>query len=119
MKRILSFVLALTLVLGMVFSLASCGKILNGKYTDSLGVTTYEFSGSKVTITYEILGFTKSVEGKYKVAENDEGEMTITFTFESSEEDAEDYAGEFAFAEGSENGADYIKIGGVKYTKAE
>ena len=84
MKRILSFVLALTLVLGMVFSLASCGKILNGKYSDALGITTYEFSGSKVTITYEILGFTKNIEGKYKVAENDEGEMTITFTFENS-----------------------------------
>ncbi|MBR2612345.1 MAG: hypothetical protein IKC72_04670 [Clostridia bacterium] len=116
MKRILSLILALTLVLGMVFTLASCGKMLNGKYQDPTGVTTYEFSGSKVTLTVALLG-TKTYEGTYKIAENEEGEMTITFTFEDA--DAETYSGESAFAEGSENDVEYIKIGLVKYTKVK
>lgn len=116
MKRILSLILALTLVLGMVFTLASCGKMLNGKYQDPTGVTTYEFSGSKVTLTAAIFG-THTYEGTYKIAENDEGKMTITLTFES--EDAKNYGGEFAFAEGSENDVEFIKIGGFKYTKVK
>ena len=117
MKRILSFVLALTLVLGVVFSMASCGKLLSGKYKS--GITTYEFAGNKATVTYELFGFQKSIEGTYKIAENEEGDMTITFTFEGEEEGSDDYAGEFAFAEGTENGEDYIKIGLIKYTKVK
>ena len=116
MKRILSLILALTLVLGMVFTLASCGKMLNGKYQDPTGVTTYEFSGSKVTLTVALLG-THTYEGTYKIAENDEGKMTITFTFES--EDAENHSGEATFSEGSENDVEFIKIDGIKYTKVK
>ncbi len=117
MKKIISLILALTLVLGMVFTLASCGKMLSGKYQS--GITTYDFAGNKVTVTYEILGFQKSIEGTYKIAETDEGKMTITFTFEGAEEGSDEYAGEFAFAEGTENGEDYIKIGLLKYTKVK
>ncbi len=121
MKRVISAVLVCVLLVASVFAMASCGKMLSGKYElDAIvGGKTYEFSGSKVTITYEVVGFEKSVEGSYKISENDEGETVITFTFDAEEEDSDDFAGEFSFSEGEDDGVKYIKIGGIKYTKAD
>ena len=121
MKKIISSVLVCVVLLGCVFALASCGKKLSGEYkADAIvGSTTYNFSGSKVTVTYEIAGFEKSIDGEYEITTNDEDEEVIIFTFPSDEEDSEDYAGEYAFVEGKEGDAEYIKIGGVKYTKVE
>lgn len=121
MKKILSAVLVCVLLVGCVFALASCGKTLSGKYKlDALiGSKTYEFSGSKVEITYEVGGFEKSIEGEYKIAENDDGDLEITFTFAEDEEDADDYKGTFSFAEGTEGDESYIKIGGAKYVKVD
>ena len=132
MKKILSVLLACTLLLGCVFVFASCGKKLSGayEYVPETGIgdfiqgvtgsgTTYTFEGSKVTITYEIAGFEKNVEGTYEITENDEEETVIIFTFAEDEEDADDYKGEFSFSEGEEDGVKYIKIGGTKYTKVE
>ena len=120
MKRIVSTLLVCVLLLGCVFSLTACSKILNGKYElDAVvGSKTYDFSLTKVTITYELLGKDTTIEGKYKIAENDDGDLEITFTFED-EEKAEDYAGTFSFAKGKEGDTEYIKIGGVKYTKVD
>ena len=121
MKRIISTLLVCVLLLGCVFTFASCGKVLSGKYElDAvLGSKTYEFSGlNKVAITYEVLSVETTIEGTYKIAKNDEGETEITFTFEN-EEAAKDYAGTFSFAQGKEEGVNYIKIAGVKYTKAD
>ena len=119
MKRIISLLLVCVLLVGSVFALASCSKMLSGKYELDAAVAskTYEFSGNKVTITYEVLGFEKSLEGTYKIAADEEGKETITFTFAADAEDADDYAGEFSFAEGKEGDESYIKIGGVKYVK--
>ena len=119
MKKIISISLVCMLLLGCVLSLASCGKILFGKYSlgnDTFG-TSYDFSLNKVTITYNVLGFSKSSEGTYKIGENEDGDAIITFTFE--DEDAEKYTGDFSFSQGEEDGVKYIKIGGVKYTKSE
>ena len=119
MKKIISAVLVCVLLVGCVFALASCGKTLSGTYSaggDTLG-TTYEFSGNKVTITYKVLGFSKDIEGTYEITTNDEDKEVIIFTFADGEEDADDYAGEFSFAEGKEGDTEYIKIGGVKYEK--
>ena len=119
MKKALSILLVLTLLVGCVFTLASCSKMLSGEYElDAvLAGKTYKFSGNKVTITYEVLGFEKSIEGTYAIAAGEDGKQTITFTFAAGTEDAEDYAGEFSFAEGKEGDESYIKIGGVKYVK--
>ena len=120
MKRIISTILVCALLLGCVLTLASCGKTLSGKYElDAVvGSKTYEFSMSKVVITYELLGKETSVEGKYKIAENDKGDLEITFTFED-EDAAKDYAGTFSFVEGKEGDTEYIKIGGLKYKKVD
>lgn len=116
-------VLSLVLVAAMVCVLfASCGNTISGTYkgeVDAFGLAgaevVYKFSGSKVSVTAtaSILGFEKTVEsdGTYKIAENEDGKLEITFTFENS--DAEKYGGTFSFEKGDE----YIKIGGAKYEK--
>ncbi|MBQ7343152.1 MAG: hypothetical protein IJW53_00120 [Clostridia bacterium] len=117
MKRIISTILVCVLLLGCVMTLASCGKTLSGKYTDALAVTSYEFKGSKYTLTVDnIIGADTVTEGKYKIAENDEGDLKITFTWE---EDGEEKTQTESFSSGEEDGVEYIKIGIVKYTKAD
>ena len=118
MKKIISAVLVCILLVGCMFTLASCSKKLSGTYKGDAGIAsaTYEFSGKKVKITAELLGKEKSFEGKYEINEDDDG-YTITFTFE--DEDAKSYSGDFSFAEGEENGVEYIKIGGIKYKKVD
>ena len=120
MKKIVSSILVCVMLLSCVLVLASCAKTLSGKYeSDVFGVAgaTYEFSGNKVTVTAEILGFEKDFEGTYEIKDNDEGKTVIVFTFD--DDDASKYSGEFDFSEGTEDGEAYIKIGGVKYTKAD
>ncbi len=121
MKKIISSLLVCVLLVSCVFALASCGNKLNGKYELDAAVasTSYEFSGKKVVVTYEVLGFEKSIEGKYKIAENDEGELEITFTFADDAEDADKYKGTYSFAEGKEGDKEYIKIAGIKYVKVD
>lgn len=118
MKRIISTLLVCVLLVGCVFALASCGKKLSGKYQDALKVTTYEFKGSKVTITVDnVIGDDTVIEGKYEITTNDDDETVIVFTFE--DEDAKEYSGEFKFFEGEEDGKEYIKLGILKYTKVD
>ena len=121
MKKITSLLLVCVLLVGCVFTLASCAKMLNGKYElDALvGGKTYEFKGKSVVITYEVLGFEKSVEGEYSIAEDDKGNLKITFTFAEDEKDADEFKGTFSFAEGEEDGVKYIKISGIKYKKVD
>ena len=110
MKKILSVVLACALLVGCLFTLASCGGV-SGSYSAELSVlgqsasTTYDFHGSKVDIITKttILGNinTETVEASYKV-DGDEiiittGDKSNTYTFEK--------------------GDGYIKIAGVQYTK--
>lgn len=101
---------ALALVIIMLTAvLASCGGPSGTYEAEILGQgLSYTFKGSKVTIKVKLLGTVNSFAGKYKV-DGDE----ITFTFE--DDDAEKYSGTMTF----EQGDDYIKIGGVKYTKAD
>ncbi len=122
MKRIISILLVSVLLVGCAFSLASCGKKLSGKYEldAKVGSKTYEFKGKNVVITYEVLGFEKNLEGEYKIAENDKGELEITFTFADDAEDADEYSGTFSFEEGKDDdNTKFIKIGGFKYVKVE
>ena len=113
--RKLTKIVALVLVVALAcVALASCGKKLSGTYKAEVVGTgaTYTFKGSKVTITAKVFGFEKTFEGKYEIYEEDDAEK-IKFTFE--DEDAEQYSGSFSFSEGE----DYIKIGGLKYTKSK
>ncbi len=120
MKKVLK-VLSLVMVAAMLcITLASCGKTLSGKYENdatALGtgvVTTYEFSGKKVTLTVEtkvagaVVGDPISIEGKYSIDDD-----KITFEFEGDDEDAKKYSQAVDFEEGE----DYIKIGIVKFEK--
>lgn len=112
MKNTFVKVIALALVIATLACVfASCGKTISGTYSaEAFGTgVVYEFKGSKVFITLKVVGFSgEAVEGKYEI--NDD---KITFTFESDDSDVNKYNGEFSF----EKGEDYIKIGGVKYTK--
>ena len=112
MKKLMCAVL----VVVMVLSLAACGKTLKGTYEAELDVflaktsVTCEFSGSKVTVTQKastILGNVESetFEGKYEIAENDDGSLEITFEFE---EDGSLFGNNtYTLVEGE----DYIRIG--------
>ena len=101
--------LALALVT-LVCVFASCGTKLSGTYSaEAFGTgVSYEFKGSKVTVSFKLLGQSESIEGTYKIKDDE-----ITFTFDSDDKEAKEYSGTFDF----EKGDDYIKIEGVKYTK--
>ena len=122
MKKVLK-VLSLVMVAAMLcITLASCGKTISGKYENDATafntgvVTTYEFSGKKVTLTVETkaagatVGDPLVVEGKYSIEDD-----KITFEFEGDEDDTKEYSQTFDFEEGD----DYIKIGVVKFEKVE
>lgn len=122
-KIMKKFVKVIALVLALVTLttvLASCGG-LSGKYEAiSFGTgSVMEFKGSKVIITYKALGEdVGTIEGKYSV----KGDViTFEFSTDDIENDLfEDFVEKLNDVEHSfEKGDDFIKIGGVKYTKAD
>ena len=119
MKRILTVLLTLTLVLTLAFSLISCKRTertIEGRYQDVKALTTYTFSGNDVTLRIEVIdGEPLLFEGTYKIKETKDGTKTIIFDFAS--EEAEGYDGEFAFEEGTENTTSFIRIGVITYTE--
>ena len=123
MKKFTKVIAIVLVLVTLVCVFASCSKKLSGKYQGEMNLViakyqvTYNFSGSKVTVTHTtsnvITGSeTTTVEGKYEITESDNG-MEITFTFEGDDDVAK--SATYLFEEGE----DYIKINGVKYTKAE
>ena len=119
MKKIISMTLLCALLLGCVFALASCAKTLSGTYKrDGFIVdTTYEFKGNEVTIVNGLGSLSHTTKATYAIEENDEGAMTITFTYAEGETPDDDLKGTMSFSEGEEDGVKYIKINGVKYNK--
>ena len=114
MKKTIRIVAAAMIALMLCLALASCGKTLSGKYSAELLGTgaTYEFKGSKVTVSAKVLGAEAiSIEGTYKIKDD-----KITFTFEDDSKEAKEYSGSFDFEE-QEDGD--IKIGVVEYKKAD
>ena len=117
MKKILSLVLALAVLFTMCLAFASCGKKLSGTYVNKnlLNDLTYEFKGNKVIVTDTVtIGgstFDFSYSGKYKIAEDDKGNLNITFIFEDS--DAERFNKTCTLEETDEG----IKLNGLVYTK--
>ncbi len=113
MKKIVSSLLACILLIGCIFTLASCSKSLVGTYEADLGVSeiTYKFGAfGKVTRTVDpLVGDNTVTEGTYKF--NDAGdEITLTFGEESKTYD---------FSSGTEDGDDYIKLDLIKYEKED
>ena len=118
MKKIIPVIVCILIVACAFLILAQDSKLSGTYEVEGLGVSsTYTFKGNKVTITAEAFGIQRSFEGKYKITESDKELTVIVLTFEDS--DAEKYSGEFAFAEGEENGREYIRIGGVRYNKVD
>ena len=117
-------IIALTLVLAMVsLVFTSCGTILIGEYggkSSFFGLAgaevTYKFVGNKVTVTTKanVVGFEKETtyKGTYKIATDDDGKQTITFTYEG---DGSNYSGSQSFSQ--DKSAKTITIGGVTYNK--
>ena len=107
MKRTLSILLVCALLVGVMLTFSSCSNILFGEYSSDLLNTTYEFSFNKVTKTTEVLGKYVVKEGTYKIS-GEEGERTITFTFDGEEET-------YDFSQGTVEDDKYIEIGVFKY----
>ena len=121
MKKFLSLALALVLLCGCMFTLASCfGGGLSGKYTTATGLTSYEFKGNKFTRTVSVGSLTHTASGTYEITE-DGDQSFITFTYTDGDEEAKEEGGvTLALSKGTEDGKDYIKFGEllpVKYIK--
>ena len=111
MKKTVRLIALAMVAVMLCLALAACGKTISGKYSaEALGTgATYDFKGSKVTVTYKALGTeVYSVECKYEIKDD-----KITFTFESEDDDVKAYNGTFDFEEGE----NYIKVGLTKYEK--
>ncbi|MBR3875591.1 MAG: hypothetical protein IKJ25_02305 [Clostridia bacterium] len=113
MKKTVSAILVCVLLVCSLLTLVSCGKSITGSFTGTTlnGDVTYKFEiGGKVTkTTNPILGKGETIEGEYKFNE-DGNKITLTFNEEYNTYD---------YSEGEEDGVEYIKLDGWKYTKAE
>ncbi len=122
MKRTLKVAAIVMAALILCLALASCGKKLSGKYSaDLFGTgTTLEFNGNKVKlgVTITLIGEVASLDGTYSI---DDDKITFDFVDEDGVENekAKEVLGKFKGEVSFEEGDDYIKIGGVKYTKVE
>ena len=119
MKKIVSAILVCVLLVGTVFTLASCNMVMG---TYAAGNTELEFGMGKVTITEKVTNpltgdVTKlTYECKYKIEEDDDGK-TITFTYEEGADEHYYLNGTKTFSE-IDDGTKYIQIGTVgKYEK--
>ena len=127
MKKIISTVLACMILVGAIFTLASCGNTLSGTYAGEVNVlvakykVTYEFKGNDVTVTSKLsssLGSIESnpIEGTYVIGEDEDGKKTITFDY-SGDEEAKGAAEEgvaVSLNQGEDDNGKYIEIAGVK-----
>ena len=112
MKRIISTILVCVLLLGCVFTLASCGKKLSGTYEATQEIygqsvkVSYTFKGDKFTaeMSATVMGVTTSekFEGTYEIKDD---KITITY-----EEDGETISTTSTF----EKGKDFIKVDGIQ-----
>ena len=119
MKRAYSLVALMLLASLLCTALVSCSPTVSGSYYsgDKDGKGTYvsfEFSQRNVKITSFFENkLVWETQAAYCI---DKAETTITIELpEFAEEAAKCYSGEFSFKQGE----DYVKIGVIKYTKAE
>lgn len=124
MKKTVSAILVCVLLVGCIFTLASCGKSISGTYVAEYDVpilgkstVTFEFGlFGNVTMTSDpAIGDTTVKEGKYKIYEVGEDEYEIAFTWEGEEEETEPVS----YTTGTEGDVKYVKIAGIQYNKAK
>ena len=127
--KALALVLGLVMILGML--VACGGKKLSGTYeldatVEVLGVkggvvTTFEFSGNKVTQTVKtyaagVVASTDVLEGTYEINEDtDPYEITFNYTVKNDEKLEEAQSSTVSFSENGETGD--IKLGILTYKK--
>ena len=110
--RILSVALVVVMLAAL---LVSCGP--SGTYgTDSYSI---KFSGSKVTITANVLGLSATASGTFKMGKDENGNKTISFDFSNEESSSlmSLFNGTCSYNAGKDNNGSYIEISGVKYYK--
>ena len=83
MKRIISSALVCVLLLGVMFTLVSCGG-LSGTYEGKL--FDLKFSGNKVTV----IAGDKELAGTYEIEKDDDGNKKISFDFVDEKDAKED-----------------------------
>ena len=111
MKKIISLILAMSMLLGAMLVMTSCGGP-SGKYT-ALGVVDLDFSGKNVTISIcdEELG-----TGTYEIKTGEDGKQKMTITFEGEASYAAFRVGVPVSYEKTENG---FKYAGIPFVKAD
>ena len=132
MKKIVSTILLCVLLCGSIFSLASCSNIVFGEYSASIDLglassdVVVKFGLGTVTIesttdTIITNAATSTYEAKYKIAEDEEGNRTITFTYaEGADEFAAFPGGEaLSLVESEVEGVKYLTIGLYKLKKVK
>ena len=126
MKKTIRLLSVIAIFAILSISLVSC-TILTGKYSAKLDLglyeatRTYEFgvlgTVTRTTVSEVLFGEPETVvtEGKYEIIEDPENpeQLIIAFEFEGEERTTA------SFAQGTENGVKYIKIGGVQYNVVE
>ena len=119
MKKVVSVLAIAMLTVMLCMSLTACGA-LAGTYTASglLGDSSYTFSGNNCTYEWKAGGITYTSKMTYTVGKDENGNKTITFTkVESADGDTTKYDTAYSLKEGTEEGKQYIEIGGTKYYK--
>lgn len=125
MKKNTTLLLVCVLLVGCVFTLASCVfsagpiTIISGEYEAEIAVVEYNLSFSplgKITLVSDtpIIG-EKTYEGKYKVNNKTQ---EITLTWEGDAPLLFDN-GTYDFHSGDDDGVNYIEIGLAKFTAAD
>ena len=127
MKKTIKLLAVVMVIAMLTLSLASCGKVLTGKYSAEvnwgLGETTitYEFGiGGKVTkttVSDSLFGDpeTSVAEGKYEIVEDNDNPDKLIIAFEFEGEDRVTYS----YSEGTIDGEKVIIINGSTFTKVK
>ncbi len=127
MKKITTLLLVCVLLIGCVFTLASCVfsagpiTIISGEYEVDLALAEYEISFSplgKITVVEDpIIGDSNTYEGKYKV-NSETKEITLTWKGDAPTELVLPNGTE-SFSYGEKDGAEYIQIGLITFKAAD
>ena len=123
MKKIKSLLLVCVLLIGCVFTLASCVlsagpvTVISGEYEADLALAEYKLTFSpfgKITVVEEpIIGDSTTYEGKYKV-NSETKEITLTWKGDApSALVLPD--GTASFSYGEKDGTEYVQIGLVTF----
>ena len=126
MKKTTIKILALALATLMVcVALVSCGGP-SGKYAGD--IYTFEFKGSDVTVSWKGLVDSYTMAGTYELGEDENGNKTISFTWQDGDSYVQDaafaipkgiFAKNVSYNAGSDDAGKYIEIAGFRFDQAK